>query len=403
MQPGFVRIEGPEEITPPIARSQDSWSAAKALCSQFPPSAPPPDSQLPVSVSVANDAALTDQPSSPGSPSLAAAAAMLQQVQSTDRDRLEEAEGAVDCLMQLSSDGTAKPSLVQSPKKRPLADDADALKPASRRKLKMKSSPLSEPRFGASAIEHAQQSQRSSMQPVALLSSSNPAQVSPSPRPRVRHRTHMQNRGVHRNTGSTTAHTGPCQLSGADPPLPPPAAEAPGRRLQAMPDADGRAACRDRGPRRHGRGHARQLVPEPPCAAGVGFPAAAGELIEHALHVLQGERGQRRRRRRSSNEIAAVACAFELCLNGRFGAAMLRRGGRCCAEDRRCESRGWPHRGVRPFFRVGGGDLSSPSHSARRMADCACANTRKVISLAVDAGRSCVLVLAVYLVCDGSK
>ena len=107
MQPGFVRIEGPEEITPPIARSQDSWSAAKALCSQFPPSAPPPDSQLPVSVSVANDAALTDQPSSPGSPSLAAAAAMLQQVQSTDRDRLEEAEGAVDCLMQLSSDGTS--------------------------------------------------------------------------------------------------------------------------------------------------------------------------------------------------------------------------------------------------------------------------------------------------------
>jgi len=102
---------------------------------------------------------------------------MLQQVQSTDRDRLEEAEGAVDCLMQLSSDGTAKPSLVQSPKKRPLADDADALKPASRRKLKMKSSPLSEPRFGASAIEHAQPSQSSSMQPVALLSSSNPAQL----------------------------------------------------------------------------------------------------------------------------------------------------------------------------------------------------------------------------------
>ena len=119
----------------------------------------------------------------------------------------------------------------------------------------------------------------------------------------------------------------------------PPAAEAPGRRLQAMPDADGRAACRDRGPRRHGRGHARQLVPEPPCAAGVGCAAAAGELIEHALHVLQGGRGQRRRRRRSSNEVAAVACAFELCLNGRFGAAMLGRGARCCAEDRDCESR----------------------------------------------------------------
>ena len=228
MQPGFVRIEGPEEITPPIARSQDSWSAAKALCSQFPPSAPPPDSQLPVSVSVANDAALTDQPSSPGSPSLAAAAAMLQQVQSTDRDRLEEAEGAVDCLMQLSSDGTAKPSLVQSPKKRPLADDADALKPASRRKLKMKSSPLSEPRFGASAIEHAQPSQSSSMQPVALLSSSNPAQVSPSPRPRVRHRTHMQNRvfiwtrhrqhyGTHRPLPAQR-----CRPSTAPPPPPPP-------------------------------------------------------------------------------------------------------------------------------------------------------------------------------------
>ena len=201
MQTGFVRIEGPEEITPPIARSQDSWSAAKALCSQFPPSAPPPESQLPVSVSVANDAALTDQPSSPGSPSLAAAAAMLQQVQSTDRDGLEEAEGAVDCLMQLSSDGTAKPSLVQPPKKRSIADAADAHKPASRRKLKMKSSPLSqssEPRFGASAIEHAQQSQSSSMQPLALLSSSNPAQVSPSPRPRVRHRTHMQHYRTHR-------------------------------------------------------------------------------------------------------------------------------------------------------------------------------------------------------------
>ena len=41
MQTGFVRIEGPEEITPPIVRSQESWSAAKALCSQFPPYAPP--------------------------------------------------------------------------------------------------------------------------------------------------------------------------------------------------------------------------------------------------------------------------------------------------------------------------------------------------------------------------
>jgi len=173
MQTGFVRIEGPEEITPPIVRSQESWSAAKALCSQFPPYAPPAGCQLPVSVSVANDAALTDQPSSPGSPSLAAAAAMLQQVQSTDRDRLEEAEGAVDCLMQLSSDGTAKPSLVQPPKKRPLAATAGAQVPASRRKLKMKASPLSqpsEPRFGASAIEP-------SMQPLALLSSSNPAQL----------------------------------------------------------------------------------------------------------------------------------------------------------------------------------------------------------------------------------
>ena len=92
MQTGFVRIEGPEEITPPTVRAQDSWSAAEALCSQFPPYAPPAACQLPVSVSVANDAGPTDQPSSPGSPSLAAAAAMLQQVQSTDRDRLEEAE-----------------------------------------------------------------------------------------------------------------------------------------------------------------------------------------------------------------------------------------------------------------------------------------------------------------------
>ena len=206
MQTGFVRIEGPEEITPPIVRSQESWSAAKALCSQFPPYAPPAGCQLPVSVSVANDAALTDQPSSPGSPSLAAAAAMLQQVQSTDRDRLEEAEGAVDCLMQLSSDGTAKPSLVQPPKKRPLAATAGAQVPASRRKLKMKASPLSqpsEPRFGASAIEP-------SMQPLALLSSSNPAQVSASPRPRVRHR------------ALTQYYTGPCQLRGINLPPPPP-------------------------------------------------------------------------------------------------------------------------------------------------------------------------------------
>ena len=177
MQPGFVRIEGPEEITPPTVRSEDSWSAAKALCSQFPQYAPPAACQLPVSVSVANDAGPTDQPSSPGSPSLAAAAAMLQQVQSTDRDRLEEAEGAVDCLMQLSSDGTAKPSLVQPPKKRPLAPTAGAQVPTSRRKLKMKASPLSqsaEPRFGASTMEP-------SMQPLALLSSSNPAQVRTSP------------------------------------------------------------------------------------------------------------------------------------------------------------------------------------------------------------------------------
>ena len=218
MQTGFVRIEGPEEITPPIARSQDSWSAAKALCSQFPPSAPPPESQLPVSVSVANDAALTDQPSSPGSPSLAAAAAMLQQVQSTDRDGLEEAEGAVDCLMQLSSDGTAKPSLVQPPKKRSIADAADAHKPASRRKLKMKSSPLSqssEPRFGASAIEHAQQSQSSSMQPLALLSSSNPAQVSPSlPPPRAPPHTHaaLPHPQAPASSALLTLHCPPLQL-----------------------------------------------------------------------------------------------------------------------------------------------------------------------------------------------
>ena len=168
MQTGFVRVEGPEEITPPVVRSQDSLSAAKALCSQL------PVCQMPVSISLANEGALTDQPGSPGSPSLAAAAAALQQVQSIDM--LEEAEDAVDCLMQLSSDGTMKPSLLQPPKKRPLAAATDAQVPSSRRKLKMKASPLSQSsasRFGTSP--------ESSMQPLALLSSSNPAQVSASP------------------------------------------------------------------------------------------------------------------------------------------------------------------------------------------------------------------------------
>lgn len=166
---GFVRIEGPEEITPPAAslsRSFDSLSAATALCSQLPVSR----SATSVSISLANEAASADQPSSPGSPGLAAAAATLQQVQSTDM--LGEAEGAVDCLMQLSSDGTMKPSLLQPPKKRPLAAIAGAPAPSSRRKLKMKSSPLSQ-----SSASHFSASDVSTMQPLSLLSSSNPGQL----------------------------------------------------------------------------------------------------------------------------------------------------------------------------------------------------------------------------------
>ena len=50
-----------------------------------------------------------------------------------------------------------------------------------------------------------------------------------------------------------------------------------------MPDADGRAACRDCKPRGYGRGHPRQLVPEPPSTAGVGRPAATGEFLTRTL------------------------------------------------------------------------------------------------------------------------
>lgn len=161
-QNGFVRAEGPEEITPPIAnkaRSFDSLSAAKALCTQLPVSVAP------------TPAAAPDEPTSPSSPSLAAAAAALTQVQSTDM--LEEAEGAVDCLMQLSSDGTMKPSLLQPAKKRPLADAAGAPVPSTRRKLKMRASPLSQSDDPASC------GSASTMAPLPLLSSSNPGQVRP--------------------------------------------------------------------------------------------------------------------------------------------------------------------------------------------------------------------------------
>ena len=50
-----------------------------------------------------------------------------------------------------------------------------------------------------------------------------------------------------------------------------------------MPVADGRAACRDCEPRGYGRGHARQLVPEPPSTSGVGRPAATGEFFARTL------------------------------------------------------------------------------------------------------------------------
>ena len=50
-----------------------------------------------------------------------------------------------------------------------------------------------------------------------------------------------------------------------------------------MPVADGRAACRHREPRGYGRGHARQLVPEPPSTSGVGRSAATGEFFARTL------------------------------------------------------------------------------------------------------------------------
>ena len=79
------------------------------------------------------------------------------------------------------------------------------------------------------------------------------------------------------------------------------------------------------------------MVPEPPSAAGVGRSATTGELIQHALHVLQRKRRERwRRPARSRADAAAAARAFELCLNGRLGAACDARVGRLAswAEDR---------------------------------------------------------------------
>lgn len=345
MQTGFVRIEGPEEITPqPIAhvlnrvskeRSFDSLSAANALCNSL------PACQLPVSVSLANEALPADQPSSP---SLAAAAAALQQVQSTDM--LEEAEGAVDCLMQLSSDGTMKPSLLQPPKKRPLAITARESAPSSRCKLKMKASPLSQsstPRFGASP--------EATMQPLYLLSSSNPGQVSAS-----------------RPCTCTHKYTAPTR----HPPPPPPIlvrplaalpAQASGRCIQAVPDADRRAARCDREPRGNGRGPARQLVPEPPSATGVGGSAAPGEPVHHALDVLRS-RGRRRRPPPFCGDAAAARAAGVFLVRARVPRAMAmamaekglakRAGARQVSQMLICSY-------VSRLFLAGGGDLSLPT------------------------------------------
>jgi len=154
---GFVRtdVDAEEEITPPATQrvsSFDSLSAATALCSQLPASIAP---------AVAYDAPARSE--SPGSPTVAAAAAMLQQVQSSDA-----LEGAVDCLMLMSSHAaaaSAETDYMPPPKKRPPPAAS-----STRRKLKMRTgpSPLSR---GSTSDEG------STMQPLALLSSSSVDQL----------------------------------------------------------------------------------------------------------------------------------------------------------------------------------------------------------------------------------
>ena len=106
---GFVRtdVDAEEEITPPTTQrvsSFDSLSAATALCSQLPASIAP---------AVAYDAPARSD--SPSSPTVAAAAAAPQQVQSSDA-----LEGAVDCLMLMSSHAaaSAETDYMPPPKKR---------------------------------------------------------------------------------------------------------------------------------------------------------------------------------------------------------------------------------------------------------------------------------------------
>lgn len=153
---GFVRtdVDAEEEITPPTTQrfsSFESLSAATALCSQLPASIAP---------ALAYDAPPRSE--APGSPTVVAAAAMLQQVQATD-----SLEGAVDCLMLMSSHAAASAETghMPPPKKRPPPATS-----STRRKLKMRTgpSPLSR---GATYDE------RSTMQPLALLSSSSVDQV----------------------------------------------------------------------------------------------------------------------------------------------------------------------------------------------------------------------------------
>lgn len=151
-----MRAEGPEEITPPVAHrisSFDSLSAAKALCNQ-----------LPVSFSPGPEADV-ERPA-PGSPTVAAAAAALHQVQSSD-----VLEGAVDCLMSFSSHA-ADASLMPPPKKRPAPVSASAS--STRRKLKMRAAPS--PLSYASTSNESQHS-ASTMEPLSLLSSSNVDQL----------------------------------------------------------------------------------------------------------------------------------------------------------------------------------------------------------------------------------
>lgn len=156
MPRAFVRIEGEEEVTPPAVqktRSFDSLSVAHVLAS------------------AGLENAQENAPSGASSPSVAAAAMTLRNVQSVD-----VLDTAADCLMSLSSLASPNEAPAGSSIKR---EREEVHQSATRRRLKMRAdirpSPLS--KSEAAVSEAGVPPSVRSPTPVKLVSSATPQQL----------------------------------------------------------------------------------------------------------------------------------------------------------------------------------------------------------------------------------